>query len=94
LKSRTTKRENKRNLASAVSKLVRTTNGKEKAVIPNKDLMQLLSEEYVKKENGALVCSMTEAEGEVKGSLLIKETKRKAPIGKDWKWWFPQIGVN
>lgn len=94
LKSRTTKRENKKNLASAVSKLVRTTNRKEKAVIPNKDLMQLLSEEYVKKENGALVCSMAEAEGEVKGSLLIKETKRKAPIGKDWKWWFPQIGVN
>ena len=53
---------------------------------PNNDLIQILSEEYVKKKNRTLVCSMAEAEGEVKRLLVTRDNKRKVTIGKDWKW--------
>jgi len=94
LKSRNTKRTNKKNLTSAVAKLVRSIKGKEKAIIPNKKLSEIISEEYLKKESRALVFSMAEVESELKGPFLIKESKGKEPIGKDWEWKFPQIGVN
>lgn len=94
LKSRTTKRENKKNMANAVAKLVRATEGKEKAVMPNKKLTEVLLEGYLMKESKVLTYSMLEAEEEVKNRLLIMDKKRKATIGKDWLWKLPQIGVN
>lgn len=94
LKSRITKRRNKKNFESAVAKLVSTTPGKEKSVKPNKMLVQVLSEGYIEKASKVLTYSMADAEGQVKQLLLVRDNKRKRPIGKDWKWRFPQIRVN